>query len=502
MSTNFNQPPLSFRLRLLHFWRRISRPIDKERRGEVQIRLREASHPGFDFFLLVVLSCTIATMGLLTDSAAIIIGAMLVAPLMSPIIGLGLASITGDARLLRDALTGLLQGAMLAVLVSFIWTFINNNLPFFLLQELPKEVLARAHPSPIDLGVALAGGMAAAYAIAQPHLSAALPGVAIATALMPPLCTIGIGLALNRMDIAGGAALLFVTNTVAIAFASTLVFFAFGFGPRPISTNTNRLPRSLVVSAFLTVTLLIPLTYVSIDFVQQATASRRIESVVRNEVQGLLRGDLVDLNVQRKGDGLSMVLTVRTNQPLSYQDSVSFQEAITGRLQVPVELVINDVIAARMDPRIPPTLTPTPTPGPSPTATSSATPTSTASPTATETPTATLTSTATPTPTNTPTPSLGRVSQTQGRGVHIRQFPQGPIIGTLRERDLVTVLYGYQIVDGIVWIQIMDEEGRIGWLPQMFIIIVTPTPGPTSSILPSLDSTLSPSALTPVTPSP
>lgn len=225
MTTHNSQPPPSLRVRILHFWRRITRPIDRERRGEVQVRLRESSHPDFDFFLLVILSCTIATMGLLTNSVAIIIGAMLVAPLMSPILGMGLASITGDGRLLRDSILGVIQGAIVAVIVSFLWTLLNRNLPFFLLQEIPGEVLVRTNPSPIDLTVAVAGGIAAAYALAQPHLSSALPGVAIATALMPPLCTVGIGLALDRMDIAGGASLLFVTNTVAIAFAATLVFF-------------------------------------------------------------------------------------------------------------------------------------------------------------------------------------------------------------------------------------------------------------------------------------
>ena len=75
MTTDNSQPPPSIRVRILYFWSRITRPIDKERRGEVRVRLRDASHPGFDFFLLVILSCTIATMGLLTDSVAIIIGA-------------------------------------------------------------------------------------------------------------------------------------------------------------------------------------------------------------------------------------------------------------------------------------------------------------------------------------------------------------------------------------------------------------------------------------------
>lgn len=478
MTTSFSQPPISFRMRVLRFFRRLARPIDKERRAEVQVKLREASHPGFDFFLLVVLSCTIATMGLLTDSPAIIIGAMLVAPLMSPIIGLGLASITGDGRLLRDALVGLIQGAALAVFVSTLGAWMNSNLPFILLQEIPAEVIARTHPSPIDLTVALAGGLAAAYALAQPHLSSALPGVAIATALMPPLCTIGIGLALGRLDIAGGAVLLFLTNTVTIAFAATLVFFSLGFAPRPNKTS-NRLPRSLLISAILTFGLLVPLTYVSVDFVRQASESRRIESVVREEVANTVNAELVDLRVLSSGETLVMRITLRTARPMLHQESVDLQEAIAGRLQRPVDLVINDVIATRLDPKIPPTLTHTPTPGPAPTATRTPTLTSTASPTPTQTPTSTPTPTATLTSTSTPTPSLARIAQTQGEGLRLRQSPEGPIIGVLREGDFVTVLYGVEIVNGWVWVEVQDAEGRLGWVPQMFVAIVTLTPTPT-----------------------
>ncbi len=170
-------------------------------------------------------------MGLVTNSPAVIIGAMLVAPLMSPIIGLGLASITGNGRLAKMALSALLSGAGLAILLSTILTVINRHLPFVVLQELPAEVLARTHPSPIDLLIALTGGLAAAYALTRPNISAALPGVAIATALMPPLCTIGIGIAFESWQVAGGATLLFVTNTITIAFAAALVFFLRGFTP-------------------------------------------------------------------------------------------------------------------------------------------------------------------------------------------------------------------------------------------------------------------------------
>ena len=482
MTTNNSQPPPSLRVRILYFWSRVTRPIDKERQGEVRVRLREASHPSFDFFLLVILSCTIATMGLLTDSVAIIIGAMLVAPLMSPILGMGMASITGDGHLLRDSISGVIQGAIVAIVVSFLWTWVNRNLPFILLQEVPGEVLARTNPSPIDLTVAIAGGIAAAYALAQPHLSAALPGVAIATALMPPLCTIGVGLALDRMDVASGAGLLFVTNAVAIAFAATLVFFSLGFGPKPI-TVTNRLPRSLIFAALLTVALMVPLTYISVNFVQQATERGRIEDIVQEEVENTLEAELVELSVEREGEVLIMNMTLRTPRPLYYQDSIALQDAIVARLQQTVELVINSVIVSRLDPKVPPTLTPTPTTGPSPTPTRTATPTSTTTPTPTQTPTNTATPTATNTPTTTPTPSAALVAQTLGRGLRLCQFPEGPIISTLREGDPLIVLYGIEIVNGLVWIEVQDKEGRIGWVPQMYTAIVTLTPTP--SITPS-----------------
>ena len=480
MTSNDSHPPPSLRVRFRFFWSRITRPIDKERRGEVRIKLREASHPGFDFFLLVILSCTIATMGLLTNSVAIIIGAMLVAPLMSPILGMGMASITGDGHLLRDSLSGVIQGAIVAIVVSFLWTWLNRHLPFILLQEVPGEVIARTNPSPIDLTVAVAGGIAAAYALAQPHLSAALPGVAIATALMPPLCTIGVGLALDRMEIAGGAGLLFVTNTVAIAFAATLVFFALGFGPKPI-TATNRLPRSLIFAALLTVALMIPLTYVSVNFVQDATEQRQIEDVVQEEVEKILEAELVELKIERMGEVLSMDMTLRTARPLYYQDSISLQEAIAGRLQEPVELLINSVIVSQLDPKIPPTFTPTPTVGPSPTATRTATPTKTATATATQTPTNTQTPTSTSTATNTPTPSLALVAYTFGDGLRLRAYPEGPIIGTMREGEPLIVLYGIQTVNGLVWIEVIDKDGRLGWVPQMFTVIVTATPTPSTT---------------------
>lgn len=498
MPEELPKPSPSIRVRLRRLWRRLVPPIDRGRRGEVQVQLREFSRPNFDFFLLVVLSCTIATMGLLTNSAAIIIGAMLVAPLMSPIIGVGLASITGDGILLRDGISGLVRGALLAILIAFLLAWGNSHMPFIILQELPAEVLARTRPSPIDLTVALAGGLAAAFALAQPNLSAALPGVAIATALMPPLCSVGIGLAkeqwiiaggaMSRWEVAGGALLLFITNAVTIAFAASLVFFLMGFSPRPRNRATN-LPRNLIASAFLTVTLIFPLTYFSVQFVEQAVESGRIETVVKEEVRKNHGAELVEMRLERTGQNLRMKITIRTIRLYRYEDSVQLQEDIAAGLQKPVELEINQIFAAHLDPKIPPTLTSTPTAGPTPTRTATPTATRTATATPTSTPTNTATATPTSTHTVTRTPALARIANTMWRGVRLRQSPEGPIIGTLREGDTVTVLYGYEISNGMVWIEVMDIEGRLGWLPQTYTGTITLTPTasttPTSTSLPT-----------------
>ena len=456
-------------------FRKIVKPVTLERRAEVQVQLRDSCTPDFDFFLLVVLSAVIATLGLLTNSAAVIIGAMLVAPLMSPIIGIGLASLTGDARLFRDSGVALARGALMAILMAVLLTWGNRNLPFVTLQDLPSEVMARTRPSPIDLMIALAGGMAAAFALAMPSISAALPGVAIATALMPPLCTIGIGIAMSRWDVAGGALLLFLTNTVTIAFAGMLVFFALGFAPKRVAGQ--RVPRALAVSAMFTLVLLVPLTVLSANFFHNASENRQIDAVVKEEV-AKLDAELTDLQPLQDGDTLHLNITLRVSRQLSYEDVTTLQQNIALQLQRPVSIVVNQVVAAKLDPLIPPTLTITPT---------APTFTSTATYTATVTATYTSTSTSIP-PTPTATPQLAQIPRTAGKTLDLVQQPGGPSIGKIRPGDFVTVLYNTRVLDGLVWWEVMDVDGRTGWLPQIEMMVVTLTPTPT--VTPS--KTLSP----------
>jgi uncharacterized hydrophobic protein (TIGR00271 family) len=495
--------PTSWRTAIRHYWRRIVPPISQERRGELQVRLRNESDLDFSFILLVLLSSVIATLGLLMNSPATIIGAMLVAPLMSPIIGLGLGSIRGDDRLLREAATALLRGCGLAVLIAFLLTLNNRLIPFLplLADDLPSEVMARTQPTPMDLGVAIAGGLAAAFALAMPNISAALPGVAIATALLPPLATLGIGLAYQRWDVAGGAFLLFITNSVAIAASSMVVFFVLGFTPRSVDKvgRLFGLPRSLVVLSLVTILLLAPLTYYSVQFVREANTSRdlverdaMIKTITAQEIREFHDAEVTEWDITDEENRLVMEIIIRTPILLRYSDMLQLRDAIGARLREAnilsegqeFQLLLNQFQAQRLDPKIPPTETNTPlptltfTPGPSPTLS----PTATLEPTFTSTPTNTPlpTDTATPLPTATWTPTTypGFAGQIYFPGLKLRQSPGGPVIATLREGDPLIVLYGQEIANGLIWIEVQDASGRIGWIPQIYVLTPTPTATP------------------------
>lgn len=456
-----------------HFWfRKTLPPIEMERRVKVRARMREEAHPDFDYFLLVVLSSIIATSGLLTNSGAVIIGAMLVAPLMSPIIGLGLGALIGDEKLLKTSASSLFRGAFIAVLVAILLTWFNESLPFITLQTLPEQVISRTSPTPIDLMIALAGGLAAAFAIAQPSISAALPGVAIATALMPPLGVVGIGIAMGRWEVAGGAFLLFITNAVTIAFASMLVFFALGFSPG--TKNGVRVPRALWLSAFVTFLMLLPLTYLSINAFQEASREREIHKIVSEEIhaQG---AELLTLETSMNEDGiLNLEITLRTPQRLYYGDVDGLQENIALQLQETVAIVVNQIIADKLDPLVPPTFTSTPTRiAKSPTPTATKTSTLTPTPTATFTPTSTFTLTPTP-----ETAKIQNIFTDYNQCLELRQSAgfTRPVIGRVYNGHYITIRYSERTVDGLVWLKIEDKEGRLGWLPEVCFNVITPTP--------------------------
>ena len=438
-------------------------PLTSKRKTDVIRELNQASSPGFDYFLLVLLSCSIATFGLITNSAAVIIGAMLVAPLMSPILGISISTVVAQERLFQRASLSLGTGILLSLVLSTILGWVGSILPFDLLVALPTEVLVRTQPSPFDLGIALAGGAAAAYALANPRLSAALPGVAIATALMPPLCVAGICIAVGNSAAALGALLLLITNLTAISFAGILVFFALGFRPRKHETLWHGMPRGLMISAALVLIVTIPLVLLTNRLVNEARYNKDVQDTVAAEVAFLKDAQLLDIEQNLVEEILHLKVTILTTNPPSYARVVSLQQEIAINLDQPVSLQLIVVPGTRLDPLVPPTRTPTPT------ATATGKPTTTSTFTPSPTPTKTLTPT--PTATFTPTPVLAYISNTGGRGVHVQDAPEGNVIYSLPEGWPVYILYERQTMNNVEWLQIRNENGDVGWVPAIYVSI-------------------------------
>lgn len=198
--------------------------IDRDNRVALVERLQSNSNWDFDFFALMVLATTIAAIGLVQNSAAVVIGAMLVAPLMTPLLGLGLALVQGNAMLAKISVRSVSFGICVALLVGVL---VGLVIPGF--DQATPEMLARGGPSLLDLFVAFASGLAAAYASSRPGLLAALPGVAIAAALVPPIATSGLALSQGNWDLALHALLLFVVNMFTIVLASIISLWMVGF---------------------------------------------------------------------------------------------------------------------------------------------------------------------------------------------------------------------------------------------------------------------------------
>ena len=192
---------------------------EKDKSAAVRDLIHDST-PRPSFFLMIFLSVLMATFGLLIDNSSVIIGSMLIAPILSPILSLSMGVVMSDNELVSRALwtlgKALFFGAALALAATL-----------FVLPDgdsLGEEILSRAEPTLIYFSIAFVAGMAAAFARVNPDLSETLPGIAISVALIPPLAVVGIGAALFDWNLASGALMLLAVNIVGIVFASMLVF--------------------------------------------------------------------------------------------------------------------------------------------------------------------------------------------------------------------------------------------------------------------------------------
>ena len=199
--------------------------VDHEEVKETFVNLKESAQITESYLVLMVLSTLLATVGLFANSAPVIIGAMILAPLMAPIISLSMGVLRQNVDFILTSVKTLLVGIFLALIFGILLTLITP------LQVVTTEIAARLSPTILDLAVAVISGIAGAYASARSEVAKSLAGVAIAVALVPPLAVSGIGIGWLDWHTFSAAFLLFITNLVGIVLASTITFLVMGFSP-------------------------------------------------------------------------------------------------------------------------------------------------------------------------------------------------------------------------------------------------------------------------------
>jgi uncharacterized hydrophobic protein (TIGR00271 family) len=259
----------------------------------------------------------------------VVIGAMLVAPLMTPLLGLGLALVQGNRVLAMLSIRSVMFGLCVSLLGGFLVGF--TALGF---EEPTREMFSRGGPGLLDLSVAFAAGLAAAYASSRPSLIAALPGVAIAAALVPPIATSGLALSLGDFPLAIGALLLFIINMVTIVLASMASLWAVGFRNLKQYTGWTRMAGSAVIASVLALGVYLSLQSGEYELTEELPEG--LVAAVQKNVGKDYRFE--DLAVAYDELGVQLYVQVVGKAPASAEMATGFRTLISDYYKQPVRV--------------------------------------------------------------------------------------------------------------------------------------------------------------------
>lgn len=293
--------------------------------GEVAERRREDGKLSEHYLFMTAMSGGIAILGLLLASPAVVIGAMLLSPLMGPIMALGFALAIGDWDWLKAALRTLVIGAVMAVLLCAALVYFSP------IQSVTSEIASRTRPNLFDLFVALFSALAGAYAMIRGR-EGAIVGVAIATALMPPLAVIGFGVATWNWTVFSGALLLFVTNFITIALATFGMAKLYGFS-NSLSARNTIFQNVALLTVF--IALAVPLGFSLNRIGWEANAQRVVRSEIREQFGDRAQLDLLEIDFAAAPVGIHAVMFTPVLQPGIER---GIEGALALRLGEPVNL--------------------------------------------------------------------------------------------------------------------------------------------------------------------
>ena len=290
------------------------------------------------FAALMTMSVLIAVMGLLADSTAVVIGAMLVAPLMTPVLGVAAALVMGwPRRVVRQVVISAVGAAgAVGLAASTTLLFPGSTDP------LPGELIARTSPNLLDLGIALAAGAAGAYAQIRRAASDALTGVAVAVALVPPLAVVGVTLALGEVSLAVGAVLLFLANVAGIVMAAAVTFLICGLPGRRLLAGRGAIAGGMRWAAVAVIIMVLPLHFTRGNILPPGDPSLEVEGVIEEFVdESSWSAAVVDVRTERINDGLliDLVLTESSMMPDANEVALHLADELGDTVVVNMQVV-------------------------------------------------------------------------------------------------------------------------------------------------------------------
>jgi uncharacterized hydrophobic protein (TIGR00271 family) len=295
------------------------------------------------FLTLMVLASVISATGVLADSTAVVIGAMLIAPLMGPLMAAAMSLIMGWPRRLNTAVLVAVGGVALAIGISFL---LGLGAPALVDVELNHQIASRSTPSVLDLITAVAAGAAGAYGLSRPDVSDSLPGVAIAIALVPPLSVVGISYSAGEWAVGNGALLLFALNTVSILIVGGLTFVLTGV--TPISRVADNQRRVRTAAAGVATLALIVVGALLLDAERATTTAfeqRAAEQAVDEWIEEAPDHELEDIG--REGDRVTaVVIGPGTEAPSATELAAGLSDALGREMTAEVRLLVQETETA------------------------------------------------------------------------------------------------------------------------------------------------------------
>ncbi len=319
----------------------------EERIGAYRM-VRRGARPDRDYLVMMTLSAGIAALGLLLNNAAIIIGAMLVAPMMDSLVGVGMGIVQGDSALLRLSLRTMLTGTAVVILVSVLIGLLARG------GAMTAQMIARITPNLLDLAVALISGAVGGYATAREDVSNALPGVAVAVALVPPLATFGLTAAAAIPEAALGSMLLYLTNLVGVVAAAAIMFLWMGFRPNISERARAQTFRGgLLGTAILGVIVAVLLGVLTFRGLREGAIRGEIDDVLEQHTAILgPRARVADWRAEI-GQVIEIKLFVETEEEITTDQVAQMQRALSDRVDRPVALDVTEIRVRRLAPEPP-----------------------------------------------------------------------------------------------------------------------------------------------------